>query len=512
MIKRLLLVGWVLLLVACGGGEASPTSTLPPAALPSFAEVNAQIIPVREADLSFQVDGQLAEWLVEPGETVVAGQALARIDTRLLDVKVSQAEAALAQAQAELAKLQEGAQPADIAAAQARVNEAEGQLDATVGAVSASDLSASRAGVAAARARLSQLLSGPEQDVVQTALTRREQAQAALAQARLAAEQTAANASAAKTRAAAAIEEAANQVRAAQDRYSTAYWQNQRAQEGFDPVSNAPLNDFGKQQYQDAFNAAQRQLSDSERALELARLAYEQALQEERSANQLASEQIASAEADLAAAEAAWQKLLAGAKQSEVATARAELAAAEAELARLIGDQRKGEITVAESNVAAAEAELARVTQGATAADIAKAQAGIAVAQALLDEARLRRELATLTAPFAGTIGQYLVEVGEQVHSGAQVLSLGDTSRWQIETDDLSELEVGRLQVGQEFKVTVDALPGETFTARLVRVNPQPNVQRGEITYVVLLDLLEAPANVRWGMSARIFIPLASEG
>ncbi|GAB4195022.1 MAG: hypothetical protein OHK0022_11450 [Roseiflexaceae bacterium] len=507
MLKRLLLIGLALVLCGCGAetteGDATPT-----AGSAAIAEVNAQVVPQRVANLSFQIDGQVTAWQVKPGDTVASGQQLAELDRRLLDIGVAQAEATLAKARAELAKVQEGAQTPEIAAAEARVRQAEGQLRSTEAAVGSSDIAAGQARVAAARARLLQLQSGPERDVLQAAFARRDQARSALAGAQATARQTATDTSAAKTAADAAVEDAANTLRAAQDAYSAAYWQNQRAQEGTDPVSGAALNEFGKQQYQDALNEAQRRVSDSERALDLARVAYEQRVKEEISANERAAKTVESAQAELSAADAALQELLKGTKQADLASARAELAAAEADLARMQGQGRAGAVEAAQGSLAAAQAELARVRQGATDADVALAQAGIAAAQAALDEAKLRRDQAVLQAPFAGTIGQYLVEAGEQVRAGERVVTLGDTGRWQIKTEDLSELEVGRLRPGQEFRVRIDALAGATFSARLVRVNPQPNVQRGEITYVVLFDLLDAPPEVQWGMSARVLIPI----
>ncbi|HEU4325731.1 MAG TPA: HlyD family efflux transporter periplasmic adaptor subunit [Roseiflexaceae bacterium] len=506
--KHLLLLGLGLALCGCASGQRTGDATAPASPAATFAEVNAQVVPQRIANLAFQIDGQITAWQVRPGDTVAVGQVLAQLDSRLLEIGVAQAEAALAKARAEQAKVEEGARTPEIAAAEARVRQAEGQLRSTEAAVGASDVAAGQARVAAARARLLRLQSGPERDVLGAALARRDQARAALAGAQTAAEQTATDTSAAKTEADAAVEGAANALRAAQDSYSSAYWQNQRAQEGTDPVSGAALNEFGKQRYQDALSEAQRRVSDSERALDLARVAYEQRVKEEISAVRRASEAVESAQAEQNAAALALEELLKGTKQADLASARAELAAAEADLARMGGQGRAGAVQAAQGSLAAAQAELERVRQGATDADLALAQAGIAAAQAALDEATLRRDQAQLQAPFAGTIGQYLIEVGEQVQAGERVVTLGDTSRWQIKTEDLSELEVGRLQPGQEFTVRIDALAGATYPARLVRINPQPNVQRGEITYAVLFDLLGAPPEVQWGMSARVLIPL----
>ncbi len=61
--------------------------------------------PIREIDLSFEVSGKVAEVLVDIGDTVKAGQVLARLDTSDLELSVRQAELSLQSAQAQLDSL-----------------------------------------------------------------------------------------------------------------------------------------------------------------------------------------------------------------------------------------------------------------------------------------------------------------------------------------------------------------------------------------------------------------------
>jgi multidrug efflux pump subunit AcrA (membrane-fusion protein) len=88
--------------------------------------------------LSFKTAGKLTEIDVSVGQTVTAGQVLAKEDTSDLQAAVDQAQATLNQQQANLAKLQAGATPEAVAAAQAQVdaaqtglNNAQKSLDAT---------------------------------------------------------------------------------------------------------------------------------------------------------------------------------------------------------------------------------------------------------------------------------------------------------------------------------------------------------------------------------------------
>ncbi len=75
--------------------------------------------PVRQVDLSFEVSGKVAEVLADIGDTVKAGQVLARLDTTDLEMSVRQAELSLKSAQAQLDSLKSPATTEEIKAAEA---------------------------------------------------------------------------------------------------------------------------------------------------------------------------------------------------------------------------------------------------------------------------------------------------------------------------------------------------------------------------------------------------------
>ena len=58
------------------------------------------VLPLADAQLSFQTGGQLVDVLVEEGDLVSAGDPLLKLDSIDQEIAVSQAEAAFTQAQA----------------------------------------------------------------------------------------------------------------------------------------------------------------------------------------------------------------------------------------------------------------------------------------------------------------------------------------------------------------------------------------------------------------------------
>lgn len=81
-------------------------------------------IDIRQVHLGFRVNGRIAEMLVEEGDRVEAGTALAHLDPESLENERAVAAAELATRQADLHRLEAGMRPAEIRSAEARVIEA----------------------------------------------------------------------------------------------------------------------------------------------------------------------------------------------------------------------------------------------------------------------------------------------------------------------------------------------------------------------------------------------------
>jgi HlyD family secretion protein len=91
---------------------------------------SGSIEPKARVNLAFESPGRVAEVTVEVGDSVEAGDVLARLDTRQLELQVEQARAALALAEAQLAQLQAGPRQEDVERAEASLRAAQAQVSA----------------------------------------------------------------------------------------------------------------------------------------------------------------------------------------------------------------------------------------------------------------------------------------------------------------------------------------------------------------------------------------------
>lgn len=130
----------------------------------------------------------------------------------------------------------------------------------------------------------------------------------------------------------------------------------------------------------------------------------------------------------------------------------------------------------------------------------------VAKAQALVDSAKaVLAAQSDLTAPFAGTVISVDIAPYETVTPGQVVIVLGDLSKYQIETTDLSERDVTQVQAGQPATVFIEALGGE-FPGTVVDVARISSEIGGDVVYKVTIELDEQPAGLLWGMSADVEI------
>ncbi len=133
-----------------------------------------------------------------------------------------------------------------------------------------------------------------------------------------------------------------------------------------------------------------------------------------------------------------------------------------------------------------------------TMAQLQAANASQAAAQAAV-------EAALLKAPIAGTVVDLSLQPGQLVSAGVPVITIADFSNWLIRTENLAEINISKVSLGQPVDVVFDSLPEQTFKGSVTHINSRYEEKRGDITYTVTIQLDEADPQLRWGMTAAVF-------
>jgi HlyD family secretion protein len=133
---------------------------------------------------------------------------------------------------------------------------------------------------------------------------------------------------------------------------------------------------------------------------------------------------------------------------------------------------------------------------------LAKARLENARAQVAAAEANLSNYI--LIAPFDGVVADVAVEIGGQVGAESRAVSIADTSSWFIETTDVTELEVVKLEVGQNVTFTVDALSGITMKGVVTEISQSSFIQSGDVIYTVRISAEDVDERIKWGMTVEV--------
>ena len=158
---------------------------------------------------------------------------------------------------------------------------------------------------------------------------------------------------------------------------------------------------------------------------------------------------------------------------------------ARAESAQAENDSSKAAVTSAEADVALAKAEAK-----AAEAEQAVAQAMTDVANQELDELKELSNYTTLKAPFAGIVTERNVELGDllrETSTGASPYIVMQLDKVRVRVP-LPERAAPLADVGDPATVTLQALPGQSFTGSIARISRTLDQRTRTMTIEIDLD------------------------
>jgi HlyD family secretion protein len=161
----------------------------------------------------------------------------------------------------------------------------------------------------------------------------------------------------------------------------------------------------------------------------------------------------------------------------------------------------ESELKQAEAQIAQARATLAALEDEPTPEELAIAQAQVTQARSALAQAQLNLEETTLAAPFAGTVADVNIEVGQIVNSGTPVIVLTDPISYYVDLY-IDETDIGQVRIGQPVVITLDAFPDEEIEGEVTAIKSIGAVSGGIITYEVRVDIASTKLPIRSDMTA----------
>jgi len=139
-----------------------------------------------------------------------------------------------------------------------------------------------------------------------------------------------------------------------------------------------------------------------------------------------------------------------------------------------------------------------------TRSDLVRAKTTRDVAEARLASARLQLDKSRVEAPWAGTVADRRVEVGDYVVPGQAMFELVDARRLKVRAP-VPATDVPFVAVGEPVEIGFSSLPGERFLGRVARLGAE--LDPAARTLDLEAELPNPDGRLKPGMLARLRIP-----
>lgn len=171
-------------------------------------------------------------------------------------------------------------------------------------------------------------------------------------------------------------------------------------------------------------------------------------------------------------------------------------------------DQAKATLDLAQARLKEAQYILDVRSKGPDKDALDLAQAKLDGANGQLTAAQSALDQMDLKAPYNGTVMEIRnLEVGEAVIPGQTLITFADTDAWYVETKDLTELDVVKVQVGQKVSITLDSWPNVQLAGEVESISNVYIEKSNDVLYTVRIHLDNPDPQLRWGMTANVSFP-----
>ncbi len=198
--------------------------------------------------------------------------------------------------------------------------------------------------------------------------------------------------------------------------------------------------------------------------------------------------------------------------QLDSATYQANVSSAEGELANANAGLELAQINARRAEELIKDKLISQSERDQTIASLHQAEAQVKIRTASLERAKVDLARCTIYSPVDGIVISRNVDVGQTVAASmsAPVLFLiaNDLAKMQIDAN-VSEADVGGVEVGQEVDFTVDAFPYRTFHGKVIQVRNSPTTVQNVVTYDAVIEVSNPDLKLKPGMTANVSIVVA---
>jgi RND family efflux transporter MFP subunit len=193
--------------------------------------------------------------------------------------------------------------------------------------------------------------------------------------------------------------------------------------------------------------------------------------------------------------------------EATIGVSRASLSQREAERDNANAELKRSDSLLKEELIAPQDHEATRTSFAVVNAQVALARAQMEQAEAELRELRIRVAQTKIYSPMAGIVASRNVDEGALVSPSTPIIRIVKLSTM-VTQANVPERNLGRLRVGNEATVLVDAIPNREFRGRIARIAPV--LDAATRTAYVEIDIPNPESLLKAEMFARVKLDLGT--
>lgn len=186
--------------------------------------------------------------------------------------------------------------------------------------------------------------------------------------------------------------------------------------------------------------------------------------------------------------------------QSSLKTLQQTISSQKLSVQRLKNELALKEAGVIEQQISAQQAAVKQAE-----ANLAGQEGQIAYATANVQLYAAQAGQYSLRAPFSGVVTLVDIKPGEIVSAGKTVVSLMGVDNMEIEAN-IPEVDIGKISLGKEASLTIDALQNETFTGTVIYIDPAETIVDGVVNYKIRIAFTKQDERIKSGLTTNIGI------
>lgn len=191
--------------------------------------------------------------------------------------------------------------------------------------------------------------------------------------------------------------------------------------------------------------------------------------------------------------------------KTDVSTARTNIVSATSNLLAV-----KEKLNTAEANyfVAARNLELKKAGNLPEVISAQEAQVNRADASIQLIQAQILKS--SIAAPIGGLVTKQDAKTGEIASAYSPLVTLISESTMEIEAN-VPEVDMAKITIGNPAKITLDALPNETFSGSVTYIDPAETIIDGVVNFKIKVIIEKPDIRIKSGLTANLDIKTLSK-